>query len=181
MNTLVKSFIACVLVFGIVGCNDPKEDTSKQAENKNNTEVNGTKIDNPLDKLTATLPQGISADEARKVSNEATQKLFQAYFVNGAGKEMLENSIKIINARIEKMTKDGGFDGTNLNTLIADSAYGTNPQKDLKPMVGYLRSMNDEQKELYKRLIINYYVKKGYKVVEGNNNFTNDFHYSINW
>jgi N-methylhydantoinase B/oxoprolinase/acetone carboxylase alpha subunit len=101
--------------------------------------------------------------------------------VNGAGKEMLENSIKIINARIEKMTKNGVFDGTNLNTLIADSAYGTNPQMDLKPMVAYLRSMNDEQKELYKRLIINYYVKKGYKVVEGNNNFTNDFHYSINW
>ena len=43
MNTLVKSFIACVLVFGIVGCNDPKENTSKQFEN--NTEVNGTKID----------------------------------------------------------------------------------------------------------------------------------------
>ncbi len=181
MNTLVKSFIACVLVFGIVGCNDPKEDTSKQSENKNNTEAGGTTISNPLDKLTATLPQGISADEARKVSNEATQKLFDAYFVNGAGKEMLENSIKIINARIEKMTKNGVFDGTNLNTFMADSSYGTNAQSDLRPMSGYLKSMHDEQKELYKRLIINYYVQKGYKVVEGNNNFINDFHYSINW
>jgi len=135
-----------------------------------------------LRKKTATLPQGISAQDARKITDEATQKLFQEYFVNGAGKQALENTIQIINARIEKMSKNGVFEGTNLNTFVADSSYGKNAQADLRPMIGYLKSMNDEQKLLYKRLIINYYLQKGYKVVEGQNNYGTDFfHYSINW
>jgi len=112
----VKLLLLGCVVVGFVGCNDGEktQNTPPQALKETNTTLS-----NPLDRLTATLPQGIDAQNARKITDEATTKLFQVYFVNGAGKLALENTIQIINARIEKMTKNGVFDGTNLNTFIA--------------------------------------------------------------
>lgn len=174
-----KMIVAGALLIGLAGCGENQETSNNNDSNHKQQTLQ--KNENSLDKLTATLPRGINANDARKNSNEATNKLFQEYFVNGAGKAMLETSINIINERIKKMSSGGVFSGTNLNTFMLRMSLGSRAQNDMKPIDGYLKSMSDEQKNLFKNLIVNYYTQQGYEVVEGEYNYPDRFHYLINW
>lgn len=174
---LILTSIASTLF--ITGCNS--DNNKVQDTNKTTTEnvkVEENTSQSPMNKYLASLPQGLNAQEAKKLSDISTDKLYQDYFVNGKGKKELEETISIINKRIEYMTNRGVFNGTNLNTFFSDR---NSEQSDLLPILNILKGMSSLQSHLYKQLIASYYIQKGYSVREGEHNYEKSFHYYINW